>query len=121
MQFSGPYVTAVGGTTGVNPETAIFFSSGGFSNYFPRPSYQDKAVTTYIENLNGTYDGLYKCDFCLLSSSELSLNGVLSSYYSDRGRGFPDIAARGDRFGTVKDGKFYHFDGTSASSSVRHP
>ena len=71
MCFSGPYVTAVGGTTGVNPETAVNFTSGGFSNYFPRPFYQDKAVTTYIENLNGTYDGLYKCGFCLLPFGHL--------------------------------------------------
>jgi tripeptidyl-peptidase-1 len=29
-----PFVTAVGGTTGVNPEKAASLSSGGFSNYF---------------------------------------------------------------------------------------
>ena len=69
----GPFVTAVGGTTGIKPETAINFTGGGFSNYFPRPSYQDKDVTAYIKNLNGAYDGLYKCGLCLLAFGEPSL------------------------------------------------
>jgi len=59
--FLGPFVTAVGGTTGINPETAIDFTGGGFSNYFSRPSYQDKDVSAYIKNLGTTYAGLYKC------------------------------------------------------------
>lgn len=33
---------------------------GGFSNYFPRPSYQDAAVAAFFENFpNGTYAGLF--------------------------------------------------------------
>jgi len=76
-RLSGPFVTAVGGTTGIKPETAINFTGGGFSNYFPRPSYQDKDVTAYIKNLNGTYDGLYKCDLCLLAFWEPSLKSEL--------------------------------------------
>jgi len=74
---SGPFVTAVGGTTGIKPETAINFTGGGFSNYFPRPRYQNKDVTTYIKNLNGTYDGLYKCGLCPLAFVEPSLKGAL--------------------------------------------
>ena len=70
---SGPFVTAVGGTTGIKPETAINFTGGGFSNYFPRPHYQNKDVTAYIKNLNGTHDGLYKCGLCLLAFGEPSL------------------------------------------------
>ncbi|KAF8897765.1 tripeptidyl peptidase A [Infundibulicybe gibba] len=46
---SCPYVTAVGGTNNV-PEVAVFFSGGGFSDYFSRPAYQDAA---------GTYQGLF--------------------------------------------------------------
>ena len=73
-----PSVTSVGGTNYI-PETAVFFSGGGFSNYvglssvplstvmltscrhqFPRPDYQEMAVTTYLEKLApGTYEGLY--------------------------------------------------------------
>ena len=50
----------------MNPETAIDFSGGGFSRYFSQPSYQTGAVTAYIKNLNGTYNGLYKCGSCSL-------------------------------------------------------
>ena len=45
---SCPFVTAVGGTIGVSPETAVSFSGAGFSNYFARPSYEDKAVTAFL-------------------------------------------------------------------------
>lgn len=42
------------------PETAVEFSGGGFSNYFPRPAYQDKAVEEFFKILpNGTYAGLF--------------------------------------------------------------
>lgn len=41
-----PWITAVGGTQGVSPEVAWADSSGGFSNYFPRPDYQREAVET---------------------------------------------------------------------------
>ena len=34
---SCPYVTTVGGTIGISPETAVDFSGGGFSNYFAQP------------------------------------------------------------------------------------
>lgn len=37
---SCPYVTAVGATTGLGPETAASFSGGGFSNFFAAPNYQ---------------------------------------------------------------------------------
>jgi len=67
MCFLGPFVTAVGGTTGIKPETAIDFTGGGFSNYFSRPSYQDKDVSAYIKNLGTTYAGLYKYALFLLA------------------------------------------------------
>ncbi|KAJ7437093.1 tripeptidyl peptidase A [Mycena galericulata] len=57
---SCPYVTSVGGTMGISPEISTNFSGGGFSNYFSRPAYQDKAVEHYLGKLHhGTYDGLY--------------------------------------------------------------
>lgn len=68
-----PYVTSVGGTYKVEPERAVSFSSGGFSDRFPRPAYQDKAVPTYLKRLGSTWDGLY----------------------NPEGRGFPDVAAQG--------------------------
>ena len=121
-RFSGPFVTAVGGTTGIKPETAISFSGGGFSNYFPRPSYQDKDITAYIKNLNGTYDGLYKCGLRIFALCEPSLNIVVDfRVYSATGRGYPDVAARGNNYRVVVGGKTYRIGGTSASAPVRDP
>jgi len=120
LTFSGPFVTAVGGTTGIDPETAIFFTGGGFSNYFTRPSYQDQVVTTYIKKLNGAYHGLYKYGFCRLVFCELPLNNVADYHtHSTSGRGFPDVAARGDEYRVVIGGETTHIGGTSASSPVR--
>ncbi len=75
-------VTAVGGTIHV-PETAVFFSGGGFSDVvrtsffsitrsadcvfhiailrqFPRPAYQEAAVSKFLKTLpKGTYEGLF--------------------------------------------------------------
>lgn len=120
MRFPGPFVTSVGSTTGINPETAIYFSGGGFSNYFPTPPYQTKDVTAYIAKLGGTYSGLYKCGFCLLASREPLLNSMVDYHiYSANGRGIPDVAARGDRYRVILGGETKYVGGTSASAPVR--
>jgi tripeptidyl-peptidase-1 len=79
-QFPGtcPYVTAVGGTQFVNPESAWNASSGGFSFYFPTAWYQKEAVQTYLSNYISSATKEY-----------YSSNG----YVDFSGRGFPDIAA----------------------------
>lgn len=59
--FVGPYVTSVGGTMYAGPEVAANGSSGGFSNYFERPSFQSSVVPAYLQILGSEYDGLYKC------------------------------------------------------------
>jgi tripeptidyl-peptidase-1 len=41
------------GSTVADPETAcekVIFSGGGFSNIFPMPDYQAKAVTSFLKN-----------------------------------------------------------------------
>ncbi|KAG6828489.1 hypothetical protein H0H92_007804 [Tricholoma furcatifolium] len=92
-------VTSVGGTVGI-PEVAVnrFYSGGGFSNYFERPSYQDDAVKGFLDTLpQGTYEGLY----------------------NPEGRdkqGFPDVAAQGDRFRIYLSGSPVLIGGTSCSS-----
>jgi tripeptidyl-peptidase-1 len=43
---SCPWITSIGGTESVSPEIAWSDSSGGFSDYFPQPSYQADAVAT---------------------------------------------------------------------------
>ncbi|KAF2156079.1 tripeptidyl-peptidase-like protein [Myriangium duriaei CBS 260.36] len=87
-------VTSVGGTVGVNPERAVSFSSGGFSERFSRPSYQDAAVKGYLKQIGDTFKGLY----------------------NPHGRGFPDVAAQGRGFQVVDKGKVVNVGGTSASS-----
>lgn len=89
-----PYVTNVGSTTGFEPETGAYFSSGGFSNYWARPSYQEDVVEAYLAQLGDTYAGLYNAS----------------------GRGFPDVATQGINFSVVLDQTFYLIGGTSASS-----
>ncbi|KAF9009290.1 subtilisin-like protein [Hymenopellis radicata] len=90
---SCPYVTAVGGTTGV-VERAASFSSGGFSNYFSTPKYQAQATVEYVSALGDTYKGLY----------------------NRTGRGFPDIAAQAEHFLIVLNGTVGSVGGMSASS-----
>ncbi|KAH9060187.1 subtilisin-like protein [Lactarius vividus] len=90
-----PYVTSVGGTTG-NPEVAASFSGGGFSNYFPRPEYQQVAVPTYLEQLGSQYDGMY----------------------NPAGRGIPDIAAQARRIYIVHNNMGYLVSGTSCAAPV---
>ncbi|KAF8261114.1 peptidase S8/S53 domain-containing protein [Lactarius quietus] len=65
------YVTAVGGTTDVEPESAAKFSGGSFSNYFSRPRYQLEAVPAYLQKLGNQHQGLYNA----------------------QGRGVPDLSA----------------------------
>ena len=89
-------MTTVGGTRSIEPEVVAFdpgnhfVSGGGFSNYFPRPSYQAVVVSDYIKSLNGQFDGLY----------------------NSSGRGYPDISAQGFRFLTVWNGSLGGIDGT---------
>ncbi|OBR08159.1 Pro-kumamolisin [Colletotrichum higginsianum IMI 349063] len=111
---SCPYVTAVGGTRHFDPVMAGFdarggFSTehadnkaygsinvlgGGFSNYFPRPRYQEPAVAAYVAGLNTTHGGLY----------------------NPQGRGIPDVAAMAYHFPVVWNGTSHLLDGTSASA-----
>lgn len=90
-----PWVTAVGATTG-NPEEAVDFSSGGFSDIWARPDWQDKAVNTYLDYLGDKWDGLF----------------------NRKGRGFPDVAAQGKNFAIYNQGKLGQVHGTSAAAPV---
>ncbi|KAF8266387.1 Pro-kumamolisin, activation domain-containing protein [Lactarius quietus] len=60
---SCPWVTTVGGTMDI-PEVAWPHSGGGFSQYFPRPDYQDRAVLTFLQNNGNKHAGLYKYVRC---------------------------------------------------------
>ena len=62
---SCPYVTSVGATVGLAPETAAPFSTGGFSNIFAMPEYQSTAVSGYLSKIGRTNYGLFN-SVCLL-------------------------------------------------------
>lgn len=93
---SCPYVTSVGGTYQVQPERAVYFSSGGFSDLWDRPPYQEDAVSEYLKKIGNTWEGLY----------------------NPSGRGFPDVAAQGLNFRVVDKGSTRNVGGTSASAPV---
>ena len=90
-----PSVTAVGATTALGAETAAGFSSGGFSNYWARPSWQAAAVASYLAN---------------------TPNLPAASFYNGTGAGIPDIAAIGTNFNIVSGGSTFQVDGTSCSA-----
>jgi tripeptidyl-peptidase-1 len=44
----------------IEPEIGVFFSSGGFSEYFTAPEYQKHATKNYLSRLpKGIHNGLY--------------------------------------------------------------
>jgi tripeptidyl-peptidase-1 len=92
-----PYVTAVGGTTSFAPEVGVSFSSGGFTNYWGRPSYQASAVQDYITSFGKP----------TLPPAHL---------WNQTGRGFPDVAAQGTSYPVFIGGQAWPVDGTSCST-----
>jgi len=78
---SSPWVTSVGGTTGV-PEQAVGLSSGGFSNRWAQPAWQKAAVAQYFVTGKGKIP-------------------PASSGYNISGRAYPDIAAQATDFTVV--------------------
>lgn len=94
---SSPYVISTGATTydsQTGAEIGVSFSSGGFSNYFARPSFQDDAVNAYLSGPSVPP----------------------SSYFNSSGRGFPDVAAIGTGFVVFTKGRSNPVGGTSAST-----
>ncbi|KAJ7064080.1 family S53 protease-like protein [Mycena amicta] len=91
-----PFITSVGGSTGLPPQTAASLSSGGFSNHFATPNYQLGAVTAYLESIGDQYAGLYNAS----------------------GRGFPDVAAQAESVEIAWMNGFWLVHGTSCSSPI---
>ena len=87
---SCPWVTAVGGTIGQNPERASPFSGGGFSNLWPRPWWQNEAVDCYLKKLGGQFNALYNAT----------------------GRGFPDVSTQSANFLIIDQGQPAILNGT---------
>ena len=92
-----PWVTAVGAVTSSdNPPRGAFFSGGGFSQWFERPTWQEEAVGGYVK----------------------ALRGRLQGYYNPNKRAIPDISALGTGFLTVINGKDNILHGTGGSATV---
>ncbi|KAJ5455119.1 hypothetical protein N7475_010240 [Penicillium sp. IBT 31633x] len=87
---SCPFVTSVGGTHRTNPERAVDFSGGGFSEAFSRPAYQDHAVEGYLHRLGSQWNGLY----------------------NPKGKGIPDVAAQASNFVVRDHGEWILVGGT---------
>ncbi|KAJ4294214.1 Tripeptidyl-peptidase sed2 [Kalmusia sp. IMI 367209] len=90
---SCPWVTSVGSTRYLN-ETATYFSSGGFSDYWKRPKYQDDAVKAYFHHLGDAN----------------------KAYFNRHGRGFPDVSAQGYGYRVYDKGVLKGYQGTSCSA-----
>ena len=124
---SCPFITNVGatmidpGNTPFDPEsgafaffsngTFLFTSGGGFSNIYPVPGYQKKAVDTYFKKHNPPYP-FYK----LLNGFDI--NKVGNGIYNRIGHGIPDVAANGVFIAAYNRGALRKFGGTSASSPI---
>lgn len=92
---SCPWVTTVGGTRYVEPELAVSFSGGGFSDLFPRPEWQNTTIATYLAE---------KAD------------PAFKQYYNTSGRAYPDVSAQGVNFHVFLQGSDELISGTSASA-----
>ncbi|KAI9657736.1 MAG: vesicle formation at the endoplasmic reticulum [Bathelium mastoideum] len=90
----GTNLTSVGSTRAVLPELAAEFSSGGFSDRFPRPSYQSSAVEPYLHRLGANFSG----------------------FYNPSGRAIPDVSAQGSNFRVINQHSETLVAGTSASA-----
>lgn len=77
---ASPYITAVGGTDfavsgTIGAEKAWTQGGGGFSNTFPRPGYQNDAVTAYLQAAGSNLPPAAK--------------------WNSTGRAYPDVSALG--------------------------
>ncbi|CAK5281067.1 unnamed protein product [Mycena citricolor] len=88
-----PYLTSVGATQGF-PEKAINFTSGGFSDIFPAPSYQTAQIASFIKTIPSNFKGKF----------------------NRTGRGFPDVAVQGWNFEVVIGDVPQLTGGTSAAA-----
>ncbi|KAL4892195.1 peptidase S8/S53 domain-containing protein [Aspergillus ambiguus] len=89
-----PWVTSVGATSKTHPEQAVYFSSGGFSDMWERPAYQEEAVSAYLHTIGDNFSGLY----------------------NKGGRAFPDVAAQGESYAIFDKGVMGRLDGTSCAA-----
>ena len=79
-----------------------YYSGGGFSNYWPAPSYQESTLADYFANTPPPYK-----------------NTVYGTpYYNKSGRGYPDVASIGLNILLYADNEPTFVGGTSASAPI---
>ncbi|MCJ1386575.1 hypothetical protein MMC17_009701 [Xylographa soralifera] len=124
-----PYVTSVGatqillGNTISEPEVAVvplyaaypfngsnyvYTSEGGFSNIYTRPTYQERAISSFFENHDPPYP-------YYIGNDSFGANGGL---YNRIGRGYPDVSANGVNTAIYIHNTFNLSGGTSASAPM---
>jgi tripeptidyl-peptidase-1 len=87
-----------------------FGSGGGFSNIYPIPSYQSKAVSGYLTNHKPPYTS-----YSAINDQGIGAGGGV---YNRNGRGYPDVSAVGDNLVIFDRGTPVLIGGTSASAPV---
>ncbi|CEJ81150.1 hypothetical protein VHEMI01295 [[Torrubiella] hemipterigena] len=117
---SCPYVTAVGGTELPTGKTAgdaeqvaslRFSGGGGFSNVFPRPAYQDAAVSSFLKDHAPAFSSYNQTDGTFPADGS---GGV----FNRGGRAYPDISAVSSESLIVFNGKSHRTGGTSMSTPI---
>lgn len=117
-----PYLTTAGstfippgGSATADDEIATtqFSSGGGFSNLYPAPNYQKSAIDTYFRFA----DPIVKAYpyYSTVNNASFGANGGI---YNRGGRGYPDVAAVGEKVLTFVNGNPELIGGTSASAPV---
>lgn len=116
---SSPYVTAVGATQGYPTEVACsaatygtITSGGGFSNYFPTPSWQSAAVVGY------SYALFRSNNYPYTANASAGYPPIIFPSYNSSGRGYPDISAWGAYGWIIIDGEPTPVAGTSLASPL---
>ncbi|CAK7270744.1 hypothetical protein SEPCBS119000_004243 [Sporothrix epigloea] len=122
---SCPYVLAVGSTQLYDSETttpegkpiftekatSLFGSGGGFSNYFPQPEYQAKAVERYFNTTELPFTG-----YTQLGNDSYGHDG--NGVYHIGGRGYPDVSAIGLSYLFFVRGDWSLIGGTSLAAPL---
>lgn len=90
------FITSVGATIGIAPEIGAGFTSGGFSNIFLQPTYQQAVVSKYLSIIGNLNAGLF----------------------NRNGRAYPDVSAQGQNVEVAVGGQFGLVAGTSCSSPI---
>jgi tripeptidyl-peptidase-1 len=134
---TSPYVTTVGATqgpevdleemacqAGLAPGDSLITSGGGFSNVYSTPSWQQKVVQKYFDQVRGTpLEPLVNTSSQFMDDNQYYYTSPTASasigMFNASGRGYPDVSLLGHNYAVAIDGVMtFGTDGTSASTPV---